>query len=62
MAIVCDGYLENQVSKQNFVSIQWAICGLVDWLPEEQFTHRLTDTYWAKGAAIMVSHDDETMD
>lgn len=62
MAIVCDGYLEIQLSKENFVSIQRAIRGLVDGLPEEEFTPRLIDTCWAKGAAIMVCQDEETRD
>jgi len=56
MAIVCDGYLEIQLSKENFVSIQQVIRRLVDGLPEEEFTPRLIDTCWAKGAAIMVCH------
>jgi len=34
MAIVCVGYLEAQVSKENFVNIQQAIGGLVDELLE----------------------------
>jgi hypothetical protein len=62
MAIVCDGNLEIQFSEENFVSIQQAIRGLVDGLPEEQFTPRLIDTCWAKGAAIMVRQDEETRD
>jgi len=33
--IVCDGYPEIQVTRENFVSIQRAIGGLVDELPEE---------------------------
>jgi len=31
-------------------------------LPEEGFTPRLVDSYWAKGAAIMVCHDELTKD
>jgi hypothetical protein len=38
MTIVCDGYPEIQVSRENFVSIQRATGGLVDELPEEEFT------------------------
>jgi hypothetical protein len=33
---------------------------LVDELPEEGFTPRLVDTYWSKGAAIMVCQDMDT--
>jgi hypothetical protein len=62
MAIICDGYPKVQVSKENFVNIQRAIGGLVDWLPEEGFTPTLIDTYWAKGAAIVVCQDEETRD
>jgi len=62
MAIVCDSYLGIQLSKENVLSIQWVIRGLVDGLPEEKFTPRLTDTCWAKGAAIMVWQDEETRD
>lgn len=31
----------------------------MDELPEEEFTPRLIDTYWTKGAAIMVRQDEE---
>jgi hypothetical protein len=34
----------------------------VDELPEEWFIPRLVDSYWAKGAAIMVCQDEETRD
>jgi len=34
----------------------------VDELPEKGFTLRLVDTYRAKGAAIMVCHDETTKD
>jgi hypothetical protein len=34
----------------------------VDKLPEEGFTHRLIDTYWAKGTAIVVCQGEETSD
>ena len=60
MAIICDGYPKVQVSKENFVSIQRAIGGLVHGLPEDGFTPWLIDTYWAKGAAIVVCQDEET--
>jgi len=62
MAIVCDGYPEIKISKENFVGIQRAIGGLVDELPEEGFTPKLIDTYWTRGAAIMVCQDKETRD
>ena len=60
MAIVCDSYPEIKVSKENFVGIQRAIGGLVDELPEEGFAPRLIDTYWAKGAAILVARTSRT--
>ena len=62
MAIICDVYREVQVSNENFINIQRATGGLVDGLPEEGFTPRLLDTYWAKGAAIAVCQDEETRD
>jgi len=62
MAIVCEGYLEVQVSKDNFNNIQQAIGGLVDDLPEEGFTPRLVDTFWTKGAAAVVCQDEEIRD
>ena len=34
----------------------------MDELPEEGFTPRLVDSYWSKGAAIMVCHDELTRD
>jgi hypothetical protein len=45
MAIVCEGYPEVQVSKENFDDIQRAVGGLVDGVPEEGFTPRLIDMY-----------------
>jgi hypothetical protein len=62
MTIVCDGYPEAQVSQENFLSIQWVNNGIVDKLLEVGFTHRLIDTYWAKGTAIVVCQDEETRD
>jgi len=62
MAIICDGYPRVQVTKDDFEKIQRAIGGLVDGLPEEGFTPRLVDSYWAKGAAIVVCLDEETKD
>jgi hypothetical protein len=34
----------------------------VDELPEERFIPKLVHSYWAKGAAIMVCHDELTKD
>lgn len=62
MATVCEDYSGTQVSKENFVDVQWGISWLVDGLPEEGFTPRLVNTYWAKGAAILVCQDQETDD
>jgi len=44
MAIACDGLLEIQVSRENFINIQRTIGLLVDGLPEEGFTSKLLDT------------------
>jgi hypothetical protein len=44
------------------VDIQHEIGRLVDELPEEGFTPRLVDSYWSKGAAILVCQDDMTKD
>jgi hypothetical protein len=60
MAIVCNGYTEDQVYKENFINIQRAIGGLVDELPEEGFTSRSIDTYRAKGVSIVVCQSKET--
>ena len=62
MAMVCDVYPGFQVSRENFLSTQRTICGLVDELPEEGFTPRLIDTYWTKGAAVVVCQDEGTRD
>jgi len=62
VVVVCEDYPESQISKDNFLDIQWAISPLVDELPEEGLTPRLVDSYWAKGAAIMVCHDESTKD
>jgi hypothetical protein len=62
MAIVCEDYPSTQISKGNFVAIQKAISWLVDGPPEEEFTPRLVDAYWGKGAAIMVCQDQDTCD
>jgi hypothetical protein len=60
VAIVSEEYPREQISRDNFVSIQRAIGRLVDELPEDCFTPRLVDSYWSKGAAIMVRHDEST--
>ena len=60
MAIVGEGYPGIQISRQNIVDIQRAICRLVDELPEEWFIPRFVDSCWAKGAAIMACQDEET--
>jgi hypothetical protein len=62
MALIWDGYPKVQVTKDNFEKTQRAIGGLVDGFPEEGFTPKLGDTYWAKGAAIVVCLDEETKD
>jgi hypothetical protein len=62
VAVVNEDYPGTQLSRDDFVNIQKAIGRLVDELQEEGFTPRLVDTYWAKGAAIMVCQVDETKD
>jgi len=62
VAVVCENYPESQISKEKFSDIQRAIGWLVDQLPEEGFTPRLVDSYWAKGVAIIVCHDELTKD
>jgi hypothetical protein len=52
MDIICDGYPKVQVSKDDFGKIQQAIGGLADELPEEGFTPKPIDTYWAKGLPL----------
>jgi hypothetical protein len=49
VAVVCDKYPESQTSKKKTLYVQRAIGRLVDELPEEWFTPRLVDSYWAKG-------------
>jgi hypothetical protein len=60
MVIVGESYPGIQISRENFADVQRAIGRLVDELPEEEFTPSLGDSYWAKGAAIMVCQDEET--
>ena len=55
-----ENYPESQLSKENFVGIQWAVGRLVDELPEEGFIPRLVDSYWAKGADMV--YLEETKD
>ena len=62
MAVINEDYPESQISKDDFVNIQRVIGRLVDELPDEGFIPRLVDSYWAKGAAIMVCHDESTRD
>jgi hypothetical protein len=57
---VCDKYPQTQVSREHFVDIQRAVGRLVDELPEEGFNPRLAESYWSKGAAIMVCQDEAT--
>jgi hypothetical protein len=60
VAVVGDDYPRSSISRENFLDIQWAIGWLVDRLPAEGFTPRLVESYWTKGAAIMVCHDEAT--
>jgi hypothetical protein len=62
VAVVGDDYLRSSISRENFLDIQRAIGRLVDELPEEGLTPRLVDSYWTKGAAIMVCQDEATRD
>jgi hypothetical protein len=59
---VCEGYPRDQISRDNFKDIQRAIGRLVDGLPEVGFTPRLVDSYWSKGAVVMVCQDEPTRD
>jgi hypothetical protein len=60
VAVVCEDYPREQISRDNFINIQRAIDRLVDGLPEEGFTPRLVYSYWSKGAASMVCQDTDT--
>jgi hypothetical protein len=62
VAVVGDDYSRSSLSRENFLDIQRAIGRLVDELPEEGLTPRLVDSYWTKGAAIMVCQDEDTRD
>jgi hypothetical protein len=61
MAIVCCGYPEIQVSKENFVSSERFV-GL--WMNslKRGSPPKFTDFYWTKGADIMICQDAETRD
>ena len=52
VAVMCEDYPKSNVSREHFVDIQRAIGRLVDELPEEGFTQRLADSYWAKGGPL----------
>jgi hypothetical protein len=62
VANVCKDYPRGHISRDNFADIQRVIGRLVDELPEEGFTPKLVDSYWSKGAAIMVCQDIDTKD
>jgi hypothetical protein len=62
VAVVGEDYPKSQISWENFLDIQRAIGRLVDELPEEGLTPRLADSYWSKGAAIMICKDEPTKD
>jgi hypothetical protein len=62
VAVVGDDYPGSSPLRENFLDIQRAIGRLVDELPEEWLTPRLVDSYWTKGAAIMVCQDEATRD
>jgi len=52
VAVVCENYPESQISKENFTDFRWAIGRHMDELPEDGFTHRLVDSYWAEGRLL----------
>jgi hypothetical protein len=62
VAVVGVDYPRSSISRENFWDIQRAIGRLVDELPEEGLTPRLVDSYWTKGAVIMICQDDATRD
>jgi hypothetical protein len=62
VAVICEDYPGTQISRENFLDIQRAVGRLVDELPEEGILPRLVDSYWAKGAAVMACHDEQTKD
>jgi hypothetical protein len=62
VAIVCDDYPGTPIPRTRFGDVQRPVGRLADGLPEEGFTPQLLDTYWSKGAAIMVCQDQDTCD
>ena len=52
VAVVNGDYPGSQISRDDFVNIQRAIGRLVDELPDEGFTPRLVDSYWARGRPL----------
>lgn len=62
MTIVCNGYLDVHVSKENLINIQRAIDGPMGAFREDGFIPKLIGTCWAKGATIVVCRDKETRD
>jgi hypothetical protein len=62
VVIVGEDYPRSSLSRGNFLDIQRAIGWLVNGLPEEGLTPLLVDSYWTKGAAIMVCQDEDTGD
>jgi hypothetical protein len=62
VAVVGEDYPKSQITRENFSDIQRTIGRLLDELPEEGFTPRLADSYWSKGAAIIVWQDEPTKD
>ena len=52
VAAVSENYPESQLSKENFVDIQWAVGRLVDELPEEGFTPGWSTPTGQKGLTL----------
>jgi hypothetical protein len=62
VTVICENYQGTHISRENFLDIERAVGRLVDELPEEGFIRKLDDSYCAKGAAVMVCHDEQTKD
>ena len=62
VANVCEDYPKTQVIRENLVDIQRAIGRLEDELAEEGFILGLVDSYWSRGAVILVCQDEVTKD
>jgi hypothetical protein len=62
LVIVSEDYPGTQIPGEKFVDVQRAVGRLADELTEEGFTPQLLDTYWSKGAAIMMCQDQDTCD